>query len=153
MFPMLDRLNEQQRCAATSTAPHLRILAGAGTGKTTTLTARVAWLVGSGIPADRIMLVTFTRRAAREMVARTDTMLATMEPGRGRTRGRVRAGTFHSIAHRTLRRHAVSLGLPEGFSVLDPGDAADLVDMVRHDHLEQRTHARRFPRKGTLLDL
>ncbi len=153
MFPMLDRLNEQQRCAATSTAPHLRILAGAGTGKTTTLTARVAWLVGSGIPADRIMLVTFTRRAAREMVARTDTMLATMEPGRGRTRGRVRAGTFHSIAHRTLRRHAASLGLPEGFSVLDPGDAADLVDMVRHDHLEQRTHARRFPRKGTLLDL
>ena len=65
----------------------------------------------------------------------------------------MRAGTFHSIAHRTLRRHATSLGLPEGFSVLDPGDAADLIDMVRHEHLEQRSTERRFPRKATLLDL
>jgi DNA helicase-2/ATP-dependent DNA helicase PcrA len=153
MFPMLDRLNEQQRDAATATADHLRILAGAGTGKTTTLTARVAWLVGSGVRPDRIMLVTFTRRAAREMVARTDTMLGSLDPARARAGAKVRAGTFHSIAHRTLRRHATSLGLPEGFSVLDPGDAADLIDLVRHEHLAQRTHERRFPRKATLLDL
>jgi DNA helicase-2/ATP-dependent DNA helicase PcrA len=153
MFPLLDRLNEQQRRASTSAAPQLRILAGAGTGKTTTLTARVAWLVASGVPADRIMLVTFTRRAAREMVRRTDAALATLPDGRAGTGGRVRAGTFHSIAHRTLRRHAASLGLPEGFSVLDPGDAADLIDMVRHEHLQQRTTERRFPRKATLLDL
>ena len=153
MFPLLDRLDEQQRRAATSPAAQLRILAGAGTGKTTTLTARVAWLVATGTPADRIMLVTFTRRAAREMVSRTDAALAALPDGRAASGGRVRAGTFHSIAHRTLRRHAASLGLPEGFSVLDPGDAADLIDLVRHDHLEQRTAERRFPRKSTLLDL
>ena len=153
MFPMLDRLNEQQRLAATSASPHLRILAGAGTGKTTTLTTRVAWLVASGVRPDRIMLVTFTRRAAREMVGRTNTMLSSIDAARARSGGKVRAGTFHSIAHRTLRRHATSLGLPEGFSVLDPGDAADLIDMVRHEHLEQRSTERRFPRKATLLDL
>lgn len=153
MFPHLDRLNEQQRRAATCDAAHLRILAGAGTGKTTTLTARVAQLVASGVPAERILLVTFTRRAAREMVSRTETMLQAALGDRRRPGGRVTAGTFHSIAHRTLRRHAVPLGLPEGFSVLDPGDAADLIDLVRHDHLGTATSARRFPRKATLLDM
>ena len=152
MFSHLERLNEQQRRAATSPATHLRILAGAGTGKTTTLSARVASLVADGVPAERILLVTFTRRAAREMVARTERMLAATD-GQRRSGGRVAAGTFHSIAHRTLRRHAVALGLPEGFSVLDPADAADLVDLVRHDHLQGATTSRRFPRKATLLDL
>lgn len=153
MFSHLERLNEQQRRAATSSATHLRILAGAGTGKTTTLTARVASLVADGVPAERILLVTFTRRAAREMVSRTERMLAAAAGAPRRTGGRVTAGTFHSIAHRTLRRHAVALGLPEGFSVLDPADAADLVDLVRHDHLQGATTTRRFPRKATLLDL
>ena len=68
MFPMIERLNEEQRAAATFDGGPLRILAGAGTGKTTTLTSRVAWLVATGTPAERIMVLTFTRRAAREMV-------------------------------------------------------------------------------------
>ena len=72
MFPSIQRLNSEQRAAATFEGDQLRILAGAGTGKTTTLIARVAWLVASGIPAERVMALTFTRRAAREMMHRCD---------------------------------------------------------------------------------
>src|SRR6476659_6697419 len=107
MFAELDRLNEEQRAAATFEGEQLRILAGAGTGKTTALTARVAWLVAGGIPAERVMALTFTRRAAREMMHRCHTLLADASglPGPHR-RARIVGGTFHSIAHRTLRRHA-----------------------------------------------
>ena len=151
MFAWLDRLNPEQREAATFPADELRILAGAGTGKTTTLISRVAWLVESGTPAERVLLLTFTRRAAREMVGRTEQLLATGRPGGPRQR--VVGGTFHAIAHGLLRRHAAALGLPEGFSVLDPSDAADVMDLVRHEHLEGTPTRRRFPRKATLLDL
>ena len=153
MFPSIDRLNEQQRSAATFEGDQLRILAGAGTGKTTTLTARVAWLVAGGIPAERVMALTFTRRAAREMMHRCEAMLADAS-GQTRARGRARivGGTFHSIAHRTLRRHAVALGLPEGFSILDAGDAADVIDLVRDEH-RAAAAGQRFPKKGTLLDV
>ena len=160
MFPPLARLNPEQRAAATFEGGPLRILAGAGTGKTTTLTTRVAWLVDSGVPAERIMLLTFTRRAAREMVGRTRSLLAE-SPGTS-SRARVVGGTFHSVAHRTLRRHAAALGLPEGFSVLDASDAADVIDLVRQELDQSRVAAavtggaargRRFPRKATLLDL
>ncbi len=150
MFPSLDRLNPEQHAAATFDGGPLRIVAGAGTGKTTTLTARVAWLVATGTPADRVMLLTFTRRAAREMVARTRTMLGESTGGR---RVAVLGGTFHSVAHRTLRQHATSLGLDEGFSVLDSSDAADIIDMVREELGAAATTDRRFPRKGTLLNL
>jgi DNA helicase-2/ATP-dependent DNA helicase PcrA len=153
VFATIDRLNEEQRAAATFEGDQLRILAGAGTGKTTTLTARVAWLVAGGVPAERVMALTFTRRAAREMMHRCHAQLTGV---RGRTgaggRARIVGGTFHSIAHRTLRRHAAALGLPEGFSVLDSSDAADVVDLVR-DELGAARNRRRFPRKGTLLDL
>ena len=128
MFPALDHLNDEQRRAATFDGDQLRILAGAGTGKTTALTARIAWLAQSGIPAERIMALTFTRRAAREMVHRTETLLSRSAGASGsRRRSRVLGGTFHSIAHQTLRRHAPALGLPEGFSMLDSGDAADVI--------------------------
>jgi DNA helicase-2/ATP-dependent DNA helicase PcrA len=153
VFPTIDRLNQEQRAAATFEGDQLRILAGAGTGKTTALTARVAWLVASGIPAERIMALTFTRRAAREMTHRCETLLAEPSgPSRASRRARIVGGTFHSIAHRTLRRHAVALGLPEGFSVLDSGDAADLIDLVRDEH-GAAAAGRRFPKKGTLLDV
>ena len=150
MFPSLQCLNDQQRHAATYEGASLRIIAGAGTGKTTTLTARVAWLVATGTPAERIMLLTFTRRAAREMVARTRTMLGESAAA---PRQSVLGGTFHAIAHRTLRRHAASLGLAEGFSVLDSSDAADIIDMVRDEQGAAATTDRRFPRKATLLNL
>src|SRR5438132_10580276 len=124
MFDTLEGLNAEQRAAAgfAGDAP-LRILAGAGTGKTTALASRVAWLVATGTPAERILLLTFTRRAARQMLSRSETLLANAG---GQRKGRVQGGTFHSVAHRMLRHHATPLGLPEGFSVLDTADAADL---------------------------
>ena len=104
------------------------------------------------------MLLTFTRRAAREMVGRTRSLLAEQAAditgsSQSRAAGRVVGGTFHSVAHRTLRAHAASLGLAEGFSVLDAADAADLVDLVRQDLAVEPRTGRRFPRKATLLDL
>ena len=142
--PWLDALNDEQRAAATHAGGPLLILAGAGTGKTTTLCARVAWLVSEGVPSERILLLTFTRRASREMLQRARGLVPASS--------RVLGGTFHSVAHRLVRRHAAALGLPDGFGVLDAGDAADVLDLLReeHGHAQART---RFPKKGTLLDL
>jgi DNA helicase-2/ATP-dependent DNA helicase PcrA len=142
--PWLEELNDEQRAAATHAGGPLLILAGAGTGKTTTLCARVAWLVTEGVPAERILLLTFTRRASREMLQRARALVGASS--------RVLGGTFHSVAHRLVRRHAAALGLPSGFGVLDAGDAADVLDLLReeHGHAKSRT---RFPRKGTLLDI
>ena len=157
--PFLDALNAEQRTAACHEGGPLRILAGAGTGKTTTLTARVARLVASGVPAERMLLLTFTRRAAREMVTRAQALVDSGGRGSaagGHARGpraRIQGGTFHSVAHRVLRRHAASLGLPEGFSVLDTADAADVIDLVRHELGLTDATGRRFPRKATILDL
>jgi len=140
----LEALNDEQRAAATHAGGPLLILAGAGTGKTTTLCARVAWLVSEGVPSERILLLTFTRRAAREMLQRARGLVPASS--------RVLGGTFHSVAHRLVRRHAAALGLPGGFGVLDAGDAADVLDLLREEH-GHATSKTRFPRKGTLLDI
>ncbi len=144
---MLDDLNEEQRGAATASMHRPAVvLAGAGTGKTTTVTARLAWLVDEGLAPDRLLLLTFTRRAAREMVHRARQRLGP------RSGGTVVGGTFHSVAHRLVRFHAEQLGLHESFTILDPSDAADLVDVVRED-LGCADGTRRFPRKTTLVDI
>lgn len=150
---LLAGLTAAQRTAVTHEGGPLRVLAGPGTGKTTTLTHRVAWLVARGVPAERILLLTFTRRAARQMLARSEALLAAANRDHGAPPGRVRGGTFHSVAHRVLRRHAARLGLPEGFGVVDTADAADVVDLVRHDLGLSTTEGRRFPRKAALLDV
>jgi DNA helicase-2/ATP-dependent DNA helicase PcrA len=146
----VDSLNPEQRAAATHPGGPLLVLAGAGTGKTTTLAARVAWLIDEGVAPERVLLLTFTRRAAREMLARARAYLG--RSPNGRHAGRVVGGTFHSVAHRFVRRHAAALGLPAGFGVLDAGDAADLLDLVRQDAGLGQT-GKRFPRKSTLLDI
>lgn len=143
----LEELNPEQRAAVQHPGGPLLILAGAGTGKTTTLCGRVAWLVSEGVAPERILLLTFTRRAAREMLQRARSLVA-MPTGR---RG-VRGGTFHSVAHHFLRRHSGVLGLPEGFGLLDAGDAADVLDLLREEHGHAQSH-RRFPKKSTLLDI
>jgi DNA helicase-2/ATP-dependent DNA helicase PcrA len=143
----LEELNAEQRAAATHPGGPLLILAGAGTGKTTTLCARVAWLVSEGVAPERIMLLTFTRRAAREMLHRARALVP-MAAGSGGVVG----GTFHSVAHRFLRLHAAALDLAPGFGVLDAGDAADLIDMIREEHGHAQSK-RRFPKKSTLLDV
>jgi DNA helicase-2/ATP-dependent DNA helicase PcrA len=141
----LDELNPEQRAAVLHRDGHLLVLAGAGTGKTTTLCARVASLVAGGVPAERILLLTFTRRAAREMLTRAQAMA-------GGSARRVLGGTFHSVGHRFVRGHAASLGLGSDFAVLDAGDAADLLDLVRQEQGHGET-GRRFPRKHTLADI
>jgi len=113
--------------AATHSGETLLVLAGAGTGKTTTLCVRVAWLMAEGVPAERILLLTFTRRAGREMIERARTLAERVAPDAGRIVG----GTFYSVAHRMVRVHASSLDLEAGFGVLDAGDAGDLLDLVR----------------------
>src|ERR1039458_8259444 len=136
-------LNARQREAASFGDGPLRVIAGPGTGKTTTLTARVDILLERGVRPERILLLTFTRRSSREIVSRVRAL-------RGADRGRrVSGGTFHSVAHHTLRRHHAALGLPEGFGVLDRGDAADLMDLVRGE-LGILSKDRRLPKKSTL---
>ena len=114
------------------------MLAGAGTGKTTTLSARVAWLIEQGIRPERILLLTFTRRAAASMIART--------------RASVVAGTFHSVAWRLIRLYAEPLGLPPRLSVIDASDCADLIDVVREERGLAESGGR-FPRKAALADI
>ncbi len=143
----LAALNPEQLRAVRHDGGPLLILAGAGTGKTTTLCSRVAWLVSKGVAPERILLLTFTRRAAREMLQRTRAMVTLAARGRG-----VLGGTFHSVAHHLIRQHASALGLPPGFGLLDAGDAADLLDLVREEHGHAQRQ-RRFPKKSTLLDI
>jgi DNA helicase II / ATP-dependent DNA helicase PcrA len=143
----LADLNPGQRTAVQHPGGPLLILAGAGTGKTTTLCARVAWLVSEGVAPERILLLTFTRRAAREMLQRTRAMVAIPPGARG-----VMGGTFHSVAHHFVRRHSATIGLADGFGLLDAGDAADLLDLLREEHGHAQ-RAQRFPKKSTLLDI
>jgi len=141
-----ERLNPRQREAAQAGRQPLLIIAGAGTGKTNTLAHRVAHLILQGVSAERILLLTFTRRAALEMTRRAQRII-------GEVKKEVRlpwSGTFHSIANRLIRRHCRRLGLDESFSVLDRGDAADLIDLVRHERGLSKAE-KRFPRKDTCL--
>src|SRR5689334_15313128 len=125
---VLEGLNEQQRRAVTHQGGPLLVLAGAGTGKTRTLVARAAWLRGAqGVPASRILLLTFTRRAASDMLARASS-------GSDGAGGKIWGGTFHAIAHKIIRRHAESFSLSPQFTILDPGDTTDILDVLRPDH-------------------
>ncbi|MEN9317295.1 MAG: hypothetical protein RIS35_3688, partial [Pseudomonadota bacterium] len=127
----------------------LLVIAGAGTGKTSTLAHRVAHLVLEGVAPARILLLTFSRRAAREMSRRAESIVAGAL-GRASAATLPWAGTFHAIGARLLRQHAARLGLEPGFGILDRGDAADLMDVVRH-RLGFSDRHKRFPRKDTCL--
>lgn len=120
-------LDDAQRAAVEHDAGPLLVAAGAGTGKTRVLTARVARLLDAGVVPERILLLTFTRRAAASMTGRAAALA-----GAG-TGTRVWGGTFHAIAHRVVAEHAQHLGLAD-VTVLDPGDVADLLDIMRAEH-------------------
>jgi DNA helicase-2/ATP-dependent DNA helicase PcrA len=149
----VDQLNPAQQAAAQHGTGPLLIIAGAGTGKTATLAHRVAELIGRGADPRRILLLTFTRRAAAEMIRRTQMILRQKRaelPATAAAAGLGWAGTFHAVANRLLRLHASSIALDPSFTVLDREDAADLLDLVRHQLGFAKTE-RRFPRKGTCL--
>lgn len=136
-------LDPQQHAAATAGDGVTLVVAGAGTGKTRTLVYRVAYLVETGVPPEQIVLLTFTRRAASEMLTRAAGLLD------GRCE-RVRGGTFHAYCLELLRRHAERIGYPQRFGVLDAADAADVVDLAR-TRLGLDRLPKRFPKKRTLL--
>jgi DNA helicase-2/ATP-dependent DNA helicase PcrA len=143
---VLAGLNSQQRRAVTHQGGPLLVLAGAGTGKTRTLVARAAWLRDcEGIQASRILLLTFTRRAASEMLARAG--------ARGESAAeRICGGTFHAVAHKIIRQHAESFSLPPQFTVIDPADAADILDVLRADH-GLADAGQRTPRAATCAEI
>jgi DNA helicase-2/ATP-dependent DNA helicase PcrA len=154
---VLDGLDADQTQAAAHPHGPLLVLAGAGTGKTRTLVARAAWLCSQGIEPSRILLLTFTRRAADDMLARAAPG-ANNGAANGATanttsgRHRITGGTFHSIAHRVIRQHAESFSLPPQFSVVDPGDVVDLFDVLRGDYGLVGTE-RRSPRAAACADI
>ncbi|MGH8304839.1 MAG: ATP-dependent helicase, partial [Steroidobacteraceae bacterium] len=163
----LEKLNAPQRKAVTHGEPlaeqgfaagPLLIVAGAGTGKTDTLAHRVAHLVIHGVDPARILMLTFTRRAAAEMRRRAHeiTKKALNDVLGGNSRSIAQrlswAGTFHSIGNRLLRHYASHLQIDPHFSVIDRGDAADLLDSLRQE-LGLAAREQRFPRKDTCLQI
>lgn len=139
-------LNPQQRAVVEAPSGELLVIAGAGTGKTRTLTYRVARLVAGGCQPERILLCTFTNRAAREMVERVQALLQL-------DMRRCFAGTFHHIGNRLLRRHADALGLASDFGILDPEDARTLLASVVAELGLERLTAKRFPPPKQLMGL
>jgi DNA helicase-2/ATP-dependent DNA helicase PcrA len=138
-------LNEEQRAVVEAGGGPLLVIAGAGSGKTRTLTWRVARLLRDGVPADAILLLTFTNKAAREMCRRVE------EVARLETR-QLWGGTFHHVAHRILRDHAGELGYSPGYSILDREDARDVMSAAIAD-CGLAVGARRFPKADVVVDL
>ena len=144
-IPYERDLNASQYEAVTSVnGPHL-IIAGAGTGKTRTIVYRVAYLIESGVKPDAILLLTFTRKAAQEMLRKAAMLLDSRCE-------RIAGGTFHSFANTILRMYAVQAGYERNFTILDQTDAEDVVSLIR-TKMKFDTREKRFPRKETLYDL
>jgi DNA helicase II / ATP-dependent DNA helicase PcrA len=140
-----NELNSAQYEAATSVnGPHL-IIAGAGTGKTRTIVYRVAYLVELGVPPESILLLTFTRKAAQEMLRRATILLDSRCE-------KVAGGTFHSFANMILRRYASLIGFDPAFTILDQSDAEDVVNLLR-TRLKLDSKKKRFPKKQLLFAL
>src|SRR6476646_9131065 len=135
-------LNPEQERAVTFGDGPLLVIAGAGTGKTRTLIYRVANLIDSGVAPERILLLTFTRRAAPEMLSRAERLV-------GSASARVQGGTFHATGHRLLRQFGPEAGLPRDFSIMDQGDSEDLMQLARAN-LGFGKQEKRFPKKETL---
>ena len=140
-----NELNPAQAKAVESVQGAYLVIAGAGSGKTRVLVHRVAYLVGQGVKPEEILLLTFTRRAAEEMLRRASTLLDARC-------SRVSGGTFHSFANRILRKYASLVGLSSNFTILDQSDAEDAVGLVR-TKLEFNKSDKRFPRKHAILEV
>jgi DNA helicase-2/ATP-dependent DNA helicase PcrA len=157
--PYLASLNEAQRCAVehgvvatgANVAGPLLVIAGAGSGKTNTLAHRVAHLIVNGADPGRILLLTFSRRAAAEMERRAQRLIASATKSDSQ-HPLLWSGTFHAIGARLLRMYATSVGLDPGFTIHDREDSADLMNLVRHD-LGLSEKGERFPLKGTCLSI
>jgi DNA helicase-2/ATP-dependent DNA helicase PcrA len=141
-----SELNAEQFRAVTAKPQASLVVAGAGTGKTRVITYRVAYLIEQGISPQRILLATFTNRASREMLRRVEGLTGSQDVHR------VWGGTFHRIANLFLRRHAVSIGYDQNYSILDSEDVKDLIN-ASIDEAVIDTKARRFPKAEVLQDV
>jgi ATP-dependent DNA helicase UvrD/PcrA len=139
-----ELLNPSQLAAVTHRDGPILVIAGAGSGKTRTLIYRVARLIESGVPPGAILLLTFTRRAAQEMLRRVEHLVG------DRTRA-VAGGTFHSFANLTLRQFGSAIGLKPNFTILDRSDMEDVVNLLR-TRMGLGSRERRFPKKGTITE-
>jgi DNA helicase-2/ATP-dependent DNA helicase PcrA len=157
----LDTLNPQQRRAVehgvgptATVGPPLLVIAGAGSGKTNTLAHRVAHLIVRGVDPRRILLMTFSRRAASEMTRRVERIARRVlgDNAGAMTDALSWAGTFHGIGARLLREYSERIALDPAFTIHDREDSADLMNLVRHDLGFSRTESR-FPTKGTCLSI
>ena len=138
-------LTEEQLPVVTSPGGPMLVIAGAGSGKTRTVTYRVAYLVESGVPLDRILLVTFTNKAAREMLSRVELLLKKDVKG-------IWGGTFHHVGNLILRKHAKHVGYQQNFTILDRSDSKDLIDTcIAEAKIDVK--ARRFPKGESLQDI
>jgi DNA helicase II / ATP-dependent DNA helicase PcrA len=138
-------LNPSQLEAVRFNRGPLLVIAGAGSGKTRTLTYRVARLVDEGVPPGSILLLTFTRKSAQEMLKRAERLLDSRCQN-------VAGGTFHSFAYAVLRRYAFKVGFDNGFSIIDRSDSEDLVGMLRKEFMGVSTHGT-LPKKQTLTNI
>src|SRR5881409_3002728 len=138
-------LNPGQLAAVKAVDGPILVIAGAGSGKTRTLVYRVARMIESGILPESILLLTFTRKAAQEMLQRVGLLI-------GARSDRVNGGTFHSVANLLLRRYGKAIGLEPGFTILDRGDSEDVINLLR-TQLGLHDKARYFPRKNTINEM
>lgn len=141
-----DELNDEQFRVVTAPPKAALVVAGAGTGKTRTITYRVAYLIEQGVSPQRILLATFTNRASREMLRRVESLTGSQNVHK------VWGGTFHRIGNLILRRHAVSLGFDSNYSILDSEDAKDFINVCIEDAVID-TKAKRFPKPEVVQDI
>src|SRR5580765_1039485 len=141
-----SELNDEQFGVVTAKPQAALVVAGAGTGKTRAITYRVAYLIEHGVSPQRILLATFTNRAAREMLRRVESLTGSQNVHR------VWGGTFHRIANLILRRHAVSIGFDSNYSILDSEDARDFIN-VCIDEAGVDTKKKRFPKADVILGI
>ena len=138
-------LNAEQLAAVTAPPGPALVIAGAGSGKNRALTYRVAWLLDQGIPPYAILLLTFTNKAAREMIERVQNLIPSGADG-------LWSGTFHSIGNRILRGHAEDIGFPSNFSIMDREDSEDMISALLSE-ANIVTTGRKFPKAGVLSDI
>jgi len=138
-----DQLNENQLTAVTTTAGPLLVIAGAGSGKTRVIVYRVSYLLENNVDPGKILLLTFTRKAAHEMLSRVEQLLKDTRAGK------VMGGTFHSFAVHVLRKYAGMLNLPNNFTIIDTGDSEDTIDLIRTE-LKYNQKDKKFPKKKRL---
>jgi DNA helicase-2/ATP-dependent DNA helicase PcrA len=145
MIDYEKELNPEQYRVVTERGGPILVLAGAGSGKTRTLTYRVAYLLSQGVPPENILLATFTNKAARSMLSRVERLADTCT-------GKILGGTFHAIAHRFLRSYAYRLGYPSHFSIIDSEDARQIISQVMAE-LKIDTKLSKFPKSNVIAEM